>query len=183
MINSNPKTMNRLLIVGPCGAGKSTLAGVLGQKLNLPVFHMDRLNWQPGWVESSKDDIRARLQEIVATDRWLIDGTYGGTLRPRLHRADSVVYLDYPIRLCITRLLRRIWTYRGRTRPDMTEGCPERFDLEFMIYLMRWNSGPRLRLESQLKGHEEKIIRFGSPDELKCWMASGGGSAQPAVRS
>ena len=162
--------MRRVLVIGPCGAGKSTLAVELGQKLGLSVFHMDKLNWQPGWVESSKDEISVKLAEIVAADRWLIDGTYGGTLAPRLARADTVVYLDYPIRLCLWRLMRRIWTYRGRTRPDMTEGCPERFDLEFLVYLMRWNSGPRIRTEARLKGHENKIVRLRGPGELRRWM-------------
>jgi adenylate kinase family enzyme len=164
--------MNRVLVIGPCGAGKSTLSTELGRRLNLPVFHMDQLNWNPGWVESGKDEIRDKLAGIVATDRWLIDGTYGGTLGERLVRADAVVYLDYPIRLCVARLLRRIWTYRGRTRPDMTEGCPERFDLAFLIYLLRWNSGPRLRMEGKLTGHEAKIIRLRRPDEMERWVDS-----------
>jgi adenylate kinase family enzyme len=164
--------MQRVLIIGPCGAGKSTLARQLGEFLDLPTFHMDQLNWQPGWIESSKDQIRSRLQSIVADDRWLIDGNYGGTLVERLVRADTVVYLDFPIRLCVIRLLRRIWTYRGRSRPDMPEGCPERFDLEFLIYLIRWNSGPRPRTEAVLRGHEAKIIRLKNPTALKHWMAS-----------
>lgn len=164
--------MQRVLVIGPCGAGKSTLAVELAQKLGLPVLHMDQLNWRPGWVESSMDEVRRRLAKIVATDRWLIDGNYGGTLAERLERADTVVYLDYPIRLCLWRLMRRIVRYRGRTRPDMTEGCPERFDFEFLIYLMRWNSGPRLRTEERLKGHEAKIIRLRSPGELQRWMDS-----------
>ena len=66
--------MQRVLVIGPCGAGKSTLAVELGRKLALPVFHMDQLNWQPGWVESSKVEIRAKLAKITSTDRWLIDG-------------------------------------------------------------------------------------------------------------
>ncbi len=164
--------MQRVLVIGPYGSGKSTLATSLGDKLGLPVYYMDQLNWRPGWVESGKDEILARLAGIISTDRWLIDGTYGGTLGDRLERADTVIYLDYPIRLCIARLLRRIWTYRGRTRPDMTEGCPERFDLGFLIYLMRWNSGPRIRTEARLKGHEDKVIRLPSPDELENWMDS-----------
>ena len=164
--------MQRVLVIGPCGAGKSTLASALSGRLGLPLFHMDQLNWKPGWVESSKDEIRRKLTAITAADRWIIDGTYGGTLSERLARADQVIYLDYPISLCVRRLLTRISTYRGRARPDMTEGCPERFDMAFLFYLIRWTSGPRVRLEKHLIGHEDKIIRFQSPVELKRWLDS-----------
>lgn len=162
--------MDRVLVIGPCGAGKSTLSAALGQRLGLPVHHMDQLNWRSGWVESSKDELRTRLDAIVAGDRWLIDGNYGGTMEPRLARADTVVYLDYPIRLCLWRLLRRIWTYRGRTRPDMTEGCPERFDLAFFFYVLTWNRGPRVRTEEKLKDHKGKIVRLKSPRALQAWL-------------
>ena len=164
--------MQRVLVIGPCGAGKSTLSIKLGEKLDLPVFHIDQLNWRPGWIEGGKEALRAKLDTITATQRWLIDGNYGGTLDVRLRHADTVVYLDFPIRLCVRRLLGRIWKYRGRTRPDMTEGCPERFDLEFLFYLMTWNYGPRVRTERQLKEYSGRIVRLRNPRALESWLVS-----------
>lgn len=164
--------MQRVLVIGPCGAGKSTLARQLGARLGLPVHHIDQLNWQAGWVESSKDDLRTRLAAIVAQDSWLIDGNYGGTLDVRLNRADNIVYLDFPVWLCLGRLLKRIWTWRGRPRPDMPEGCPERFDPAFFWYVLRWNQGPRPRTEAALAGFEGKITRLRNPAALERWLKS-----------
>lgn len=164
--------MQRVMIIGPCGAGKSTLAFQLADRLGLPLIHMDKLNWQPGWVDSPDDELRTRVEQAAAGDRWLIDGNYGGTMAPRLERADTVIYLDYPITLCFWRMLKRVWRYRGRVRPDMTEGCPERFDLEFMWYLANWNRGPRQRTEARLRGYEAKLIRLSNPGALEAWLDS-----------
>jgi adenylate kinase family enzyme len=133
---------------------------------------MDQLGWLPGWIETDKKELRDRLNAIVATDRWLIEGNYGSTLQLRLPRADAVIYLDFPIRLCLWRLLRRILRHRGTTRPDMTEGCPERFDLEFFRYVLFWNRGPRPRTEQALKGYESKVIRLNGPKALKDWLTT-----------
>jgi adenylate kinase family enzyme len=164
--------MQRVLIIGPCGSGKSTLARELAPRLGLPLVHMDQLGWQAGWVETEKAELNARLAEVVAQDRWLIEGNYGSTLLPRLARADTVIYLDFPVTLCLWRVIKRIATHRGRTRPDMTEGCPERFDLAFMLYLAGWNWGPRPRTEVKLKGYEARVIRLTSPGRLKDWLDS-----------
>ncbi len=162
--------MERVLIVGPCGAGKSTLAHDLAHRLDLPLIHMDQLNWRSGWIESEPAQLRSAVEQVAAGSRWLIDGTYGGTLAPRAERADTIVYLDFPILLCAWRVLKRVAIWHGRPRPDMPDGCPERFDAAFILYVLRWNSGPRLRLEARLKGHEHKVIRLKSPRTLCHWL-------------
>ncbi len=162
--------MNRVLIIGPCGSGKSTLARELAPRMGLPLVHMDQLGWQPGWVETGKAELNARLAEVVAQDRWLIEGNYGSTLGPRLARADTVIYLDFPIRLCLWRLVKRIASHRGRSRPDMPEGCPERFDAAFFWYVMTWNAGPRPRTEAKLKGFTGTLVRLRNPAALEAWL-------------
>jgi adenylate kinase family enzyme len=161
--------LKRVLIIGPCGSGKSTLARELAPLMRLPLTHMDQLGWQSGWVETGKAELNASLATVVAQDEWLIEGNYGSTLAPRLARADSVIYLDFPIRLCLWRLIRRIASNRGRSRPDMPEGCPERFDAAFFWYVMTWNAGPGPRTEAKLAGYTGALVRLTSPRMLADW--------------
>jgi adenylate kinase family enzyme len=161
--------MRRVLVIGPCGSGKSTLARELAPLLRLPLTHMDQLGWQAGWIETEKAELNARLAAVVAQDEWLIEGNYGSTLAPRLARADTVIYLDFPIRLCLWRLIRRIASNRGRSRPDMPEGCPERFDAAFFWYVMTWNVGPGPRTEAKLAGYTGTLVRLTSPRMLADW--------------
>ena len=162
--------MQRVLVIGPCGAGKSTVAVELGRVLGLPVHHLDQLHWREGWVEGSREELIEVLEPITESERWLIDGNYGGTMAARLERADTVVYLDYPTWLCLWRASKRVWRYRGRARPDMAPGCPERFDLEFFLYILTFRRGPRLRTEEKLEGHEHKVLRFTHPRALRQWV-------------
>lgn len=166
--------MRRVALIGPCGSGKSTLARELAPRMDLPLIHMDQLGWRAGWVETEKAELHASLAAAVARDAWLIEGNYGSTLAPRLERADTVIYLDFPIRLCLWRLIRRILTHRGRARPDMPEGCPERFDLAFLWYVINWNSGPRLRTEATLTAYAGNLIRLTSPAMLADWRKANG---------
>ena len=161
--------MRRVLIIGPCGSGKSTLARELAPRMGLPLVHMDQLGWQAGWVETEKAELNARLANAVAQEAWLIEGNYGSTLAPRLERADTVIYLDFPIRLCLWRLIRRVTSLRGQSRPDMPEGCPERFDAAFFWYVMTWNSGPRVRTEAHIAPFADKVVRLRNPRALAQW--------------
>src|SRR6478672_12302851 len=110
--------MQRALVIGSPGAGKSTFARALAARTGLPLIHLDREYHLPGWVEPPEADWRARIDQLIAGDRWIIDGNYGGSMDVRLNRADTVILLDYPSWLCLWRVVSRIATLHGRVRPD-----------------------------------------------------------------
>lgn len=129
----------RIVILGPPGSGKSTLARHLGARHGLPVFHLDRAYWRPGWVEADPESFRAEVERIAALPAWVIDGNYTDTIAPRFARADTVIYLDMPAWLCTARVLWRTLSSLGRVRPKGPEGCPEQLTFEFLSYTANWN--------------------------------------------
>lgn len=130
--------MKRVLILGNAGSGKSTLARRIGASAGLPVIHLDQEYWQPGWQTPEPDVFAARVAELAARPRWVMDGNYGSTLAPRLARADTVIFLDAPTWTCLRRVLRRHVRGWGRVRADMAPGCPERLDWAFLAYVWRF---------------------------------------------
>ena len=162
--------MRRVLVIGSPGAGKSTLSHQLAQRTGLPLHHLDRMFWLPGWVERDREQGRATLGEVLATESWIIDGNYGSTLPMRLERADTVIWLDYPTWLCLVRVFKRWWQYRGRARPDMTEDCPENLNLEFLTYVINFRRAWRKRNAAALAGFGGRIIRHGTSAETATWI-------------
>ena len=164
--------MQRIMIVGPCGSGKSTLAARLGEQLGIASYHLDQLSFAPGWVELPDAEWRPKLERIVATQAWVIDGNDAATMPLRLERADTIVFLDFSPARCVWRVVKRVVSHWGRTRADMAPECPERLNIAFLIYVATWNRAPRRRIEAQLAGAEDRIVRLGSPRALEEWLAS-----------
>jgi adenylate kinase family enzyme len=134
----------RILILGPSGAGKSTLARVIGGRLGLPVVHLDTFHWNPGWIGSETPRFRERLAQAAAGDAWVIDGNYTSHLDLRLPRTEAVIWLDLPRYIYFPRAVWRSVRNYGRERDDLGPGCPEQFDLSFLLDWV-WNYKTRSR--------------------------------------
>lgn len=154
--------MDRIMIIGCGGSGKSTLARQLGEKLNLPVTHLDQLFWTPGWVNVSQEEFDRRHRQAIAGEKWILDGNFDRTIAERITRCDTVIYLDFSRFACLMGVAKRILTTYGKVRPDMGEGCPERFDWEFLQWVWNFNKNKReknYRLLKEAKGIQVIILK------------------------
>ena len=162
----------RVLLLGNGGAGKSTLARAMGERFLLPVVHLDKLWWLPGWVGRSREEFDVLLGCELNKPSWVMDGNYERTLLWRLGYAEAAVFLDIPAEECFRSVQARAEEYRGRTRPDMTEGCEERLDGEFETWIRTYEDGTRGRVLRAVRAAEVPLFAFSSRKEAWAWVNS-----------
>ena len=142
--------MQRVLVIGCGGAGKSTFSRALGDRTGLPVVHLDLLNWKPGWVNTPREQWERVVRAALDNDRWIMDGNYGGTLPLRLEACDTVVYLDLPRWICLARVVQRRVRAVWRRRPDLAVGCRERLTWEFLVWIWNYRRSRRPKILDRL---------------------------------
>ena len=161
----------RIIIIGNGGAGKSTLARALGERLGLPVVHLDKLWWLPDWVTRSQAEFDALLAAELEKPEWIIEGNYIRTLALRLSFADLCVFLYYPPELCLESAYARVRTYEGKTRPDMTDGCTERVDAEFEEWIKSFDKNVRPQILEISERAGVRGVTFCSREQAAAWLA------------
>ena len=155
----NYLNMRRILLLGRGGAGKSTLARQLGERLYIDVTELDKIFWSPSLSPLNKDDWVAKQKELSRRDAWIMDGDLGrfDVLPVRLQRSDTVILLDFPLMTCLIRALRR-----GRERMD------------FWIWLITWRRLEKPKLICAIREHapRAKLIVLRNQRQVDAFVES-----------
>ncbi len=153
--------MERVLIIGSNGAGKSTFSFRLAEKTGLPLVHIDQLYWRGAWDVTPEAEFDRRVQAETQDLRWIIEGNNLRSLPRRLARADTVVWFAFPPPLCVLTIVRREWAYRGRVRPDMPDQCVSRWDMKFLRMVWDFNQKNHRKIAAMLQNAENiRVIHF-----------------------
>jgi hypothetical protein len=165
--------MDRVMIIGNAGGGKSRLARHLSTRHHLPLTEIDRIRWRPGWVRVPEDEFTALHARLIATDRWVIDG-WGSwdSVVKRLDASDTIIFVDLPFRQHLIWALKRQATSfltRGRDDP---EGCPRWPHTRRLLRMMRSidrDDLPRLRAEIAKRTGRARVIHIRSRADLDAY--------------
>jgi adenylate kinase family enzyme len=153
--------VQRVVIFGPGGAGKSVLARQLGATKDLPVVELDKEFWNDRLDPLPIADWRDRQRTLSAGDAWILDSDLGpyDDLEPRLRRADTVVVLDFPRWLCVWRSARR-----GRERRD------------YWRWVLRWRRDSRPRLFDGIarSAPDSEVVVLRNRHAVTEWIRSAG---------
>ena len=171
--------MQRVNVRGPSGSGKTTTSRRLAQKLGVPHIELDALYWGANWTEPSPEDFRARVEDAIsgAEAGWVVDGSYDSKLRGLvLERADTVVFLDLSLRVCMQRLLRRT-TRRVVRREQLWSDNRETFRGAFLsrnsifLWLLKTHRRARETMMTRLAPHPHlDVIYLRSPREVEDFL-------------
>jgi adenylate kinase family enzyme len=186
--------MNKIVVIGSPGAGKSTFAQALGEILQIEVIHLDRHFWQAGWKELPRE-ARIEIEQDLVRDkeRWIIEGTYLGSSDKRLSAADTIIFLDLPRLLCLWRIVtRHIATYHQRNRLDIPDGCTDKLSLRCVLKVLVFPQRGRRQLMKKIKSiracetnqSEQKTIHtFRSTEDLDAFLLRRSSQGQEEVAS
>jgi adenylate kinase family enzyme len=165
--------VRRVVILGPVGAGKSTLAAQIAERTELPIVHLDLLFWRSGWTPAPREEALRAVGEAVQGDRWILDGNFlaerDNGWDARFDRADTVIFLDLPRRTCLWRVVKRVVRERGHSRPDLPPGCSEGLGLSELRWIWSYPSEDLPRVLAILDRLDERVavhhLRSGSAVE------------------
>ena len=154
--------MQKIMVIGCPGAGKSTFSRALQGKIGLPLFHLDMLFWNCDKTNVSREEFDQKLSDILKQDKWIIDGNYGRTLEMRLKECDTVFWLDFPVSVCLSDVELRI----GKPREDMP-WIEQEFDVDFKEWIINFSKKELPHVYELLKKYKDKnVIIFKSHNEI-----------------
>jgi adenylate kinase family enzyme len=160
--------MQRIMIIGSSGSGKTVLSQLLNKRFNLPLYHLDLFFWRPNWVPTPDEEWKAFIKNLVKEDKWILDGNFTSTLDLRIQHADTIIFIDLPRVLRLYRVVKRR-LMKNRERPDINKHCKEQLDWKLLksVWLFGKKRKPEIMKKLEQSKNNKIIYIIESNSDLK----------------
>lgn len=160
--------MQKAIVIGSPGVGKSTFSRSLRDATGLPLYYLDRIWHRPDKTTISREEFDVRLKEILLKDQWIIDGNYNRTLEIRLQYCDTVFLMDFSVGTCLFGAEARV----GQEREDIP-WVEKELDSEFRKFIMDFpkESLPRIYELIEKYRTDKNIVIFKSREEAEAYLS------------
>ena len=160
----------RISIIGYSASGKSTLAKTLGEILNIPVLHLDKVNFLSNWIERDKSESKKIVEDFIKNNsEFIIDGVYSKfAFELRMKLSDKIIFLDFDRFTCLFQAFQRYNEYKGKVRDSISEGCNEKLDWNFIKSILLDSRTEEIinRFNKLIEEYKEKIIHLKNIKEI-----------------
>ena len=158
--------MKKLIVIGCPGRGKSTFSRALHEKTGISLYHLDLLYWNADKTVVEKSVFLERLSDVIKKDEWIIDGNYASTMEMRMKTCDTVIFLDYPLDVCLSGIKER----RGKPRSDMPWIGTEE-DAEFIEFIKNFEEKQKPEILKLLERYKDKnVVVFHTRDDENAFL-------------
>lgn len=165
--------MERVMVIGSNGAGKSTFSYELSSKTELPLIHIDKIYWRNHWEVTSREEFERMVLSEAQKPYWIIEGNNIRSLNQRLQYADTVIWFEFPPIVCVINILKREFKYRNKVRPDMPDECISKLNIEFLKAVWKFNKKNHAKIELFLKNARNvEVIRFTNYRQVRKYCKS-----------
>ena len=163
----------KIAILGNSGSGKSTLAKQLAEIYKIQLLFLDTIQFESDWKERDFDESRKLVAAFMKQDSWVIDGNYTKFFQTeRLLAVDQIIYMDFPRRVCLYRVLKRYFEFKNKSRDSISNGCIEKIDFEFIWWILHEGRtrSQRDHYKKMIEDYKDKIIVLKNKKQVDAFL-------------
>src|SRR3990172_230224 len=164
--------MNKIVVIGPPGAGKTEFANEVGRILGIDtVNHLDNFFWKPGWIRTTERERHVIIMNLTEKDKWIIEGNFLDTIDVQFSHADMVIWLNLSPFICLYRVVRRYFSYIGKERPEIAPGCRDKITSQFLFSIFAYKIIDNKLIKKKLeKQNSPPFVVLNNPNDVNAYL-------------
>lgn len=163
--------MNKIIVLGNSGAGKSSFTALLAKKMNIEHLHLDKIVYKYSWDNPRFDDMKEEVDKLILKDSWIMDGNFLNNCKSRFEQCDTIFFLDINRFVCLYSVLKRNKKYKGKKRESRSDLCDEKITKSYLKWVfIDFYKTSRKIIKNMIKDSDKNVIIFKNRRQINKYL-------------